>query len=124
MKEKIVALYRALVDKCTTWGIRLAQWDKRHWKAKFGIALAIVAMYAFFTGRHTLIEYYRLGSRESFLREQMDIYQPMLAADSARLLQIKSLGRQVEHVARELYLMKSPGEDIYLIKLDSEQTQD
>lgn len=99
---------------------RLIVWDRHHWWAKFVAAGVLMGVYAMGMGRYRLSEYYSLEQRESYLQEELEVYRPMLKADSARLVRLREMGRQVEYVARERYLMKSPGEDIYIVRPQDE----
>lgn len=95
---------------------RLARWDRERPWVKFVLVALLIAVYTVGWGDKPIWEYLRLTQRESHLREQIGIYRPRLQADSLRLEQAKKLGSQIEEVARVEYLMKSPGEDIYIIK--------
>lgn len=94
----------------------LNDYDKRHRALKFLVGGALLLIYTLGFGERPLWEYWEIRSRESFLRDEIASYEPRLRSDSLRLNQIKHMGRQVEHVAREQYLMKAPGEDIYIVE--------
>lgn len=74
---------------------------------------------AFVFGNNDLKDYWSLEERRQLIQGEIDELEPKLAADSTRLEDIKNQGREIEAVARERYLMKSPGEQIFIIKQDS-----
>lgn len=100
-------------------GKALATFDERYRWGKYVLAFLLIAVYTLFLGNSSVIEYWKMEQRSRHLKEQMQEIRPRFSADSARLEQIKGMGRQVEHIAREKHLMKSPGEEIYVIKYDT-----
>ncbi|KGN85485.1 septum formation initiator family protein [Porphyromonas sp. COT-290 OH860] len=95
---------------------KLNVWDKRYCWAKYVIVFVLLSVYTFVLSEPTLWEYTSLLRREMHIKNEMDIYRPIYEADSTRLTNLKTGRDRVEHIARERYLMKSPGEEIYIIK--------
>lgn len=95
---------------------KLDLWDRQHSQAKYWIALILVAVYTLVLSDRPLWEYLRIQRRQMYLQGEIDRYLPIYQSDSARLQQIKTGRDPIVRIARERYLMKSPGEDIYIIK--------
>lgn len=122
MNIKHTRLYRGidtlkgkLTERLAESKVRLLELDRRRPNLKL-IALGVaVAVFTFALGERNLWQYYLLQDRASYLHEQIDYYRPRLEADSLRIEQIQRKGAEVEFVAREQYLMKSPGEHIYIL---------
>lgn len=115
------------MNKIETWGRRLTSYlerkrtqadafDRRRPMIKFVAFASVAVLYVMFLGEYPIWDYIEINQRKRFLENEIEEYAPRLTTDSLRLVQIKNMGRQVEHVAREQYLMKSPGEEIYIIK--------
>lgn len=90
--------------------------DKQYLWAKYALAALLVGVYTFALGDNTLLDWFRMSSRKSYLQEEIAHFESIYKADSARLSVIKTQKDRVERIARERYLMKLPGEDIYIIK--------
>ncbi|MDO4692309.1 MAG: septum formation initiator family protein [Porphyromonadaceae bacterium] len=95
---------------------RLNVWDKKHRWAKYIIVLALLSIYTFVLREPTIWEYTSLLRRQIHIQNEIDSYRPIYEADSTRLSNLKTGKDRIEHIARERYLMKSPGEEIYIIK--------
>lgn len=88
----------------------------RHRWFKYAIATSLIVTYTLTQGRFSLADYWSIEERESYLRDEIEALAPQLSTDSLRLKQLRDQGPdQVEYVAREQHLMKSPDEDIYII---------
>lgn len=96
--------------------VKANKMDKRYLWAKYAIATLLVAVYTFALGDNTLLDWVRMSSRKSYLQEDIEHFESIYKADSTRLSVIRTQKDRVERIARERYLMKSPGEDIYIIK--------
>lgn len=101
----------------STWS-RLKLLDDRYWWAKFILSLIVVAVPVFIFGNNTITDYFALLRRQHVLEREIAEIKPRLRADSLRLSSLKNMGQEIEFIARERYLMKAPGEDIYIIKED------
>ncbi len=98
----------------------LSQLDTRFKWAKYVlVALFFLSYLLFWGGKYTVMDYFRLQRRGQVLQGEIDKITPKLQEDSVRLRELRHLGRGTEVIAREKYLMKSPGEQIFLITQDS-----
>lgn len=104
--------------KSLTWSW-LYRLDERQRWLKFVLVAVAIFLMAFVFGNNDLKDYWSLEERRQLIQGEIDELEPKLAADSTRLEDIKNQGREIEAVARERYLMKSPGEQIFIIKQDS-----
>ena len=87
----------------------LSQVDRRFRWAKY-VLVAVLASSSLFFGEYTVIDYFKLQRRGQVLQGEID---------KLTLRELRHLGRGTEGIAREKYLMKSPGEQIFLITQDS-----
>lgn len=117
LKDKI----RQLPQASWLWCKRL---DERFWWAKFVLLTLFILLSTLMWGRYTFSDYWLVEQRRATLQREINSIKPQLTADSLRLVRVKELGREVEAIARERYLMKSPGEEIFIIKSDSNTTAD
>lgn len=102
------------------WQRLLAKDEKRPW-IKFVLSFIGIALITFVWGNNTIWDYYKVVQRAGAIRDEINEIKPQLEADSIRLSELKELGEEVEVIARERYLMKSPGEEIFLLRQDSSQ---
>lgn len=96
--------------------------DHRHRWIKY-LVVVILASTSLFFGQYTIIDYVKLEERKQMLESEIDKLEPKLQEDSVKLDELKHLGRGTEAIAREKYLMKSPGEQIFLLTPDSTTKQ-
>lgn len=94
---------------------RLDRYDRRRYWVKFAVALILMMIYTFLMGHDTIMDKYSVEAREEYLMDELDRIEPLFESDSIRLERIKGQGAEVEHIAREKYLMKAPGEEIYIV---------
>lgn len=95
---------------------RIALLNQRYPRGKYIVVIALFVAYTLLMGRFSISDYWSIKERETYLRQEIETLAPQLSADSLRLKQLRDQGAdQVEYVAREQHLMKSPGEDIYVI---------
>lgn len=102
------------------WQRLLAKDEERPW-IKFVLSFIGIALITFVWGNNTIWDYYKVVQRAGAIRDEINEIKPQLEADSIRLSELKELGEEVEVIARERYLMKSPGEEIFLLRQDSSQ---
>lgn len=97
-------------------GLWLSNFDRQHLWVKYALVLLFFGTTTLFMGEYTWSDYRALRERKSMVRKEINRLTPLLQADSVNLEELKALGPEVEVIAREKYLMKSPGEEIFLIK--------
>lgn len=95
---------------------RLLSWDARYKWGKYALAFLIVGGYTCGRGDYTLRRYIELKQRQYKVADELDELIPRFLSDSLRLENIRTNPEEVEYIAREKYLMKSPGEEIYIFK--------
>lgn len=103
--------------------LRLGAFDRRYRWAKYLAVVLLFAGYTLVWSDKTIWQYAKFLQRESYLEGQIETYAPKLRADSISLEGIENLGDRVEEIARTQYLMKSAGEDIYIIRGFSESSE-
>ena len=79
------------------------------------MALIIFGIWMLFFDRNSMINQYRLVSTLGDLNTEKEYYQTEILSDSAALVKLQNSNEELEHYAREKYLMKRDNEDIYLI---------
>lgn len=97
----------------------LRAFDRRHLWVKYLIVFAYFSVSTLFFGEHTVMGYWENYQRQQTLNQEIKRIEPQFKRDSAYLERLKGLGAEVEVIAREKYLMKSPGEEIFIIKMDT-----
>lgn len=105
----------------------LLRWSVGVNRRFFWLKYVLVFTFIFFTtfgiSERNILDYIKLEERYRYINNEIEREQSLLSADSLRLNELKSLGKSVENIARERYLMKSPGEQVFIIKKpDSIQT--
>ena len=85
----------------------------RKWWLVYASLLFIVYM-AFFDENNFMARM-RYSREIDFLEEQKRAYTERISADSTEIEKMKHDSREIEKIAREMYGMKSPDEDIYII---------
>ncbi len=90
--------------------------NRRFFWLKYILVFAIVFTTTFVLSNRSLMDYLRLEERYLYINKEIEREQELLSADSLRLNELKSLGKSVENIARERYLMKAPGEEVFIIK--------
>ncbi|MDO4707401.1 MAG: septum formation initiator family protein [Porphyromonadaceae bacterium] len=100
----------------------LQQWDATYRWGKYLIALLLVGTYTCGQGDYTLWRYVLIKQREYRVSNDLDRLIPRFVSDSLRLENIRTNPEEIEYIAREKYYMKSPGEEIYILKLENDRT--
>lgn len=96
------------------WGL-----NKRYPWGKHMAILILGILYVLFFSNYTFTDYYKLKERSREIEEEIQALEPRFREDSTRLEKLKQQGSEVEAIAREQYLMKAPGEQIFIIKRDT-----
>lgn len=99
-----------------TYAQRVLDWNARYRWGKYVLALLLIVLYTCGRGDYTLARYMDLKQREYHVSDELDDLVPRFNADSLRLENIRTNPEEVEYIAREKYYMKSPGEEIYILK--------
>ncbi len=76
--------------------------------------LAMLVWLLFFDN-HNLIQQWRMQRQLNQLRRERDFYREEIRRDSLLIDQLKSEPVALERYARERYLMKKEGEDVFVI---------
>ena len=69
-----------------------------------------------FFDENSVYNYIRLKQVLADKEQELQEYEENYEADSIRLSTMKNSRKNVEHIARELYFMKRPNEDVFVIK--------
>lgn len=85
----------------------------RKWWLVYASFLFIVYM-AFFD-ENNFVARVRYQNEIDFLKEQKQVYSRRIEADSIEIEKMKHDVGEIEKTAREMYGLKSPDEDIYII---------
>lgn len=93
----------------------LLQFDERHRWVKYLLFPAVI-LPTLFLAESNIFEFYKLKERQLYLNSEIDDLRPRLTQDSLRLEQLREQSHELEHIARERYLMKAPGEEIFIIQ--------
>ncbi len=82
---------------------------------KYVIALTVVFVWLLFFDNYSLIQHWRLRREIFDLRQQQEFYLEEIRRDSLAIDRLQSDPGALERYAREKYLMKKEGEDVYII---------
>lgn len=84
-------------------------------KNKYIIALVAALVWLAFFDNNNLIHQWRMRKQLIELRRDKHYYQEEIERDSIAIRQLKENPEALERYARENYLMKKEGEDIFII---------
>jgi len=84
-------------------------------KNKYIIALVVALVWLAFFDKNNLIQQWRLRKQLIELRRDKNYYNEEIARDSTAIRELKENPEALERYARENYLMKKEGEDIFII---------
>lgn len=84
-------------------------------KNKYIIALVAALVWLAFFDNNNLIHQWRMRKQLIELRRDKNYYQQEIERDSMAIRQLKENPEALERYARENYLMKKEGEDIFII---------
>ncbi len=82
---------------------------------KYVIALIMVFVWLLFFDNHSLVQHWRLRREIRDLQQQQEFYLKEYRRDSLAIERLKNDPDALERYAREKYMMKKEGEDIYII---------
>ncbi len=85
---------------------------------KYFLALLVVFVWLLFFDSHNLVRQWRTHREIRDLRQQQEFYLREIRRDSTAIQRLKSDPDALERYAREKYMMKKEGEDIYIITED------
>ncbi len=85
---------------------------------KYFLALLVVLVWLIFFDNHNLIQQWRLQRQINELRQEKAFYIEEIAQDSVLIKQLKNDPEALRRLARERFLMKKQGEDVYIITPD------
>jgi len=84
-------------------------------KNKYLIAFTAVFVWMLFFDKNNLIQQYRLHKQQREMQREKQYYLEEIRRDSTDLHSLQNDLEALERYARENYLMKKEGEDIYII---------
>ena len=85
---------------------------------KYLIVLLAVLVWVLFFDNHNLIQQWRMQRQLKELRLERGFYLEEIRRDSAAIEALKNDPDALERYARERYLMKKEGEDVFIIVED------
>jgi cell division protein FtsB len=88
----------------------------RQLKNKYVAGIFLFVIWLMFFDQNNMIDRYKTRRQLERLKADKAYYLKKIAADSARLEELKSDADHLEKFAREQYLMKKDNEDIFIIK--------
>jgi len=84
-------------------------------KNKYIIALVVALVWLAFFDKNNLVQQWRLRKQLIELRRDKNYYLNEIERDSTAIRELKENPEALERYARENYLMKKEGEDIFII---------
>ncbi len=87
-------------------------------KNKYLIALVVVVIWMAFFDKNNMIYQYRLRRQLHELEEDKAFFIHEITRDSTSIRELRDNPESLERFAREKYLMKKSGEDIFIFKED------
>lgn len=85
-------------------------------KNKYLIALVVVLVWMAFFDKNNMIYQVRLRKQLHELRDDKEFFLHEIHRDSTSIRELRDNPEALERFAREKYLMKKSGEDIFIIK--------
>ncbi len=85
-------------------------------KNKYVLVLIAAVVWFLFFDQNNLIQQYRFSSEIKDLRKEKEYYSTEIARDSVAMEKLRDDPHELERYAREKYLMKKEGEDIFIVK--------
>ncbi|MFP4064218.1 MAG: FtsB family cell division protein [Bacteroidales bacterium] len=82
---------------------------------KYLIALLAVLVWLLFFDSHNLIQQWRMQRQLKELRQEREFYLEEIRRDSTVIEELKTDPDALERYAREVFLMKKKGEDVFII---------
>ncbi len=90
---------------------RIPSWIRN----KYLLVLILVLVWLMFFDTHNFMQQWRIRSQLRELRIERDFYREEIMRDSTAIEELKSDPDALERFAREKYLMKKEGEDVYIL---------
>ncbi len=82
---------------------------------KYVIVLIVVFVWLLFFDNHSLVQQWHLRREIMDLQQQQEFYLKEFRRDSLAIERLKNDPDVLERYAREKYMMKKEGEDVYII---------
>lgn len=82
---------------------------------KYLIVLVAVGVWLLFFDKNNLLQQYRMHRQLRDLSREMHYYRDQIKSDSLAIQELLEDPQALERFAREQYLMKKEGEDIFII---------
>lgn len=82
---------------------------------KYFLALLVVLVWLVFFDTHSLLQQRRMNRQLKELRLEREFYLEEIKRDSTAIDRLTNDPEELERFAREQYLMKKQGEDVFLI---------
>ena len=80
------------------------------------LSIAIIVVIAFFIGDSNVFNRFNNDMKISELNKQIKYYREETQKNKEKLTELNSGKENIEKFARENYLMKKPGEDVFIIE--------
>ncbi len=93
---------------------RIPSWIRN----KYLLAFIAVLVWLLFFDTHNFVQQWRIRRQLKELRIERDFYRQETLRDSAAIEELKGDPDALERFAREKYLMKREGEDVYILVED------
>ncbi len=93
---------------------RIPSWIRN----KYLLALIVVLVWLMFFDTHNFMQQWRIRRQLKDLRIERDFYRQEIIRDSTAIEELKGDPDALERFAREKYLMKKEGEDVYILVED------
>ncbi|MFO7873776.1 MAG: septum formation initiator family protein [Bacteroidales bacterium] len=91
---------------------------------KYVLVFLAVFVWLLFFDNHSLILQWRIQQQLNELRQQKEFYQEEIRQDSMAIERLENDPDALERYAREKYMMKKEGEDVFIIVDDDDDEQD
>lgn len=83
---------------------------------KYVVVFVVIFVGTLMSSDKNIFNYLEMEERSDYINNEIERERALLTTDSLRLKELKGLGKGVENIARERYLMKAPGEQVFIIK--------
>ncbi len=93
---------------------RIPSWIRN----KYLLALVVALVWLLFFDTHNFVQQWRIRRQLKELRIERDFYRYEIIRDSTAIEELKGDPDALERFAREKYLMKREGEDVYILVED------
>ncbi len=90
---------------------------------KYVLVFLALFVWLLFFDNHSLILQWRIQQQLNELRQQKEFYQEEIRQDSMAIERLENDPDALERYAREKYMMKQEGEDVFII-VDDDDEQD